>query len=194
MADAAKAPAWGLRFLDRPTRILFFTGKGGVGKTSLACAAAVALADGGSCARRSFASAFSGVRQRSAPPRSTAWRRPCPQDHGARGRARPDRRDLDSRRPDSLRRECDLICWRRRPGSRLLLAFLSPAGGQENDEAAAEEQDRAAELECEDATALSASDATIRRHGAPRHAEGISLTRSGECGTRSSPGELRAIL
>lgn len=30
-----------------PTRILFFTGKGGVGKTSLACATAVALADAG---------------------------------------------------------------------------------------------------------------------------------------------------
>jgi len=35
------------RFLAAPTRFLFFTGKGGVGKTSLACAAAVALADGG---------------------------------------------------------------------------------------------------------------------------------------------------
>ena len=35
------------RFLEAPTRFLFFTGKGGVGKTSLACAAAVALADGG---------------------------------------------------------------------------------------------------------------------------------------------------
>ena len=34
-----------LRF--EPTRILFFTGKGGVGKTSLACATAVALADAG---------------------------------------------------------------------------------------------------------------------------------------------------
>lgn len=33
------------QFLKRPTRFLFFTGKGGVGKTSLACAAAVALAD-----------------------------------------------------------------------------------------------------------------------------------------------------
>src|SRR5688500_11509415 len=30
-----------------PTRILFFTGKGGVGKTSLACATAVDLADSG---------------------------------------------------------------------------------------------------------------------------------------------------
>jgi arsenite-transporting ATPase len=33
--------------LHRATRILFFTGKGGVGKTSLACATAIALADGG---------------------------------------------------------------------------------------------------------------------------------------------------
>ena len=36
-----------MEFLDRPTRNLFFTGKGGVGKTSLACAAAIALADRG---------------------------------------------------------------------------------------------------------------------------------------------------
>jgi DNA replication protein DnaC len=34
------------RFLEAPTRFLFFTGKGGVGKTSLACASAIALADG----------------------------------------------------------------------------------------------------------------------------------------------------
>jgi len=34
-------------FLRAPTRFLFFTGKGGVGKTSLACATAVALADAG---------------------------------------------------------------------------------------------------------------------------------------------------
>jgi arsenite/tail-anchored protein-transporting ATPase len=32
-------------FLEQPTRFLFFTGKGGVGKTSLACATAIALAD-----------------------------------------------------------------------------------------------------------------------------------------------------
>ncbi|MDH4052425.1 MAG: TRC40/GET3/ArsA family transport-energizing ATPase, partial [Rubrivivax sp.] len=34
-------------FLTRPTRYLFFTGKGGVGKTSLSTAAALALADAG---------------------------------------------------------------------------------------------------------------------------------------------------
>jgi Anion-transporting ATPase len=33
-------------FLAFPTRFLFFTGKGGVGKTSIACPAALALADG----------------------------------------------------------------------------------------------------------------------------------------------------
>lgn len=35
------------RPLDAPTRFLFFTGKGGVGKTSLACATALGLADRG---------------------------------------------------------------------------------------------------------------------------------------------------
>jgi arsenite-transporting ATPase len=34
-------------FIEKPTRFLFFTGKGGVGKTSLACASAIALADQG---------------------------------------------------------------------------------------------------------------------------------------------------
>ena len=34
-------------FLARPPRHLFFTGKGGVGKTSIACATAIALADAG---------------------------------------------------------------------------------------------------------------------------------------------------
>ena len=37
----------GIGFIDRPTRHLFFTGKGGVGKTSLSTAAALALADAG---------------------------------------------------------------------------------------------------------------------------------------------------
>jgi arsenite-transporting ATPase len=36
-----------LKFLDKPPRFLFFTGKGGVGKTSLACATAIVLADAG---------------------------------------------------------------------------------------------------------------------------------------------------
>lgn len=36
-----------MKFLDHPTRNLFFTGKGGVGKTSVACATAVKLADSG---------------------------------------------------------------------------------------------------------------------------------------------------
>lgn len=36
-----------MRFLERSARFLFFTGKGGVGKTSLACATAVRLADAG---------------------------------------------------------------------------------------------------------------------------------------------------
>jgi arsenite-transporting ATPase len=34
-------------FLEQPTPFLFFTGKGGVGKTSLACATAIRLADAG---------------------------------------------------------------------------------------------------------------------------------------------------
>jgi arsenite-transporting ATPase len=41
-------PAYdGLGFLHEPTRYLFFTGKGGVGKTSLSTAAALSLADAG---------------------------------------------------------------------------------------------------------------------------------------------------
>ena len=36
-----------MQFLKQTTRNLFFTGKGGVGKTSVACAAAVKLADAG---------------------------------------------------------------------------------------------------------------------------------------------------
>ena len=45
-APAIPVPALAA-LLEAPTRFLFFTGKGGVGKTSLACATAVALADGG---------------------------------------------------------------------------------------------------------------------------------------------------
>ena len=36
-----------MKFLDRPPRFLFFTGKGGVGKTSIACASAIELAESG---------------------------------------------------------------------------------------------------------------------------------------------------
>jgi arsenite/tail-anchored protein-transporting ATPase len=36
-----------LQFLAQPPRFLFFTGKGGVGKTSIACATAIALAEAG---------------------------------------------------------------------------------------------------------------------------------------------------
>ena len=36
-----------LKFLDQAPRFLFFTGKGGVGKTSVACATAIQLADVG---------------------------------------------------------------------------------------------------------------------------------------------------
>ena len=36
-----------MKFLDQPPRFLFFTGKGGVGKTSLACATAIRLAQDG---------------------------------------------------------------------------------------------------------------------------------------------------
>lgn len=36
-----------MRFLTKPPRFFFFTGKGGVGKTSIACATAVKLADAG---------------------------------------------------------------------------------------------------------------------------------------------------
>ncbi len=36
-----------MKFLEQPPRFLFFTGKGGVGKTSIACATSVKLADAG---------------------------------------------------------------------------------------------------------------------------------------------------
>ena len=36
-----------MKFLEQPPRFLFFTGKGGVGKTSIACATAIQLAEGG---------------------------------------------------------------------------------------------------------------------------------------------------
>ncbi|MGZ8301163.1 MAG: arsenical pump-driving ATPase [Telluria sp.] len=37
-----------MKFLEQPPRFLFFTGKGGVGKTSIACATAIDLAESGS--------------------------------------------------------------------------------------------------------------------------------------------------
>jgi arsenite-transporting ATPase len=45
MAEPANSASAIAALLDAPTPFLFFTGKGGVGKTSLACATAVALAD-----------------------------------------------------------------------------------------------------------------------------------------------------
>ena len=36
-----------MKFLEQPPHFLFFTGKGGVGKTSLSCAAALKLVDAG---------------------------------------------------------------------------------------------------------------------------------------------------
>lgn len=36
-----------MQFLNSPPRFLFFTGKGGVGKTSIACATAIELASAG---------------------------------------------------------------------------------------------------------------------------------------------------
>ncbi len=48
MSDRPPAsPPAALSLLQAPPRFLFFTGKGGVGKTSLACACALALADAG---------------------------------------------------------------------------------------------------------------------------------------------------
>jgi hypothetical protein len=44
-ADFLKVNA--MNFLDKPPRFLFFTGKGGVGKTSIACATALVLAEPG---------------------------------------------------------------------------------------------------------------------------------------------------
>ena len=44
---AASSSSAALGLLAQPTRFLFFTGKGGVGKTSLSTATAIALADAG---------------------------------------------------------------------------------------------------------------------------------------------------
>ena len=46
MADAGQRSNWP-EFLQQAPRHLFFTGKGGVGKTSLACASAILLGDAG---------------------------------------------------------------------------------------------------------------------------------------------------
>lgn len=47
MTSTATVPAPAVTFLREPPRFLFFTGKGGVGKTSLACASAIYLATSG---------------------------------------------------------------------------------------------------------------------------------------------------
>jgi hypothetical protein len=48
-AEAAATEIQGrkMKFLEQPPRFLFFTGKGGVGKTSIACATAIQLAEAG---------------------------------------------------------------------------------------------------------------------------------------------------
>ena len=46
-AGTSDASSSSMGFLDAPTRFLFFTGKGGVGKTALSCATALRLADAG---------------------------------------------------------------------------------------------------------------------------------------------------
>jgi len=46
-AAAAVAETLAMNFLTEPTRFIFFTGKGGVGKTSIACATALQLAEAG---------------------------------------------------------------------------------------------------------------------------------------------------
>ena len=46
-AEAAAENSKKMLFLEQPPRVLFFTGKGGVGKTSLACATAIKLAHDG---------------------------------------------------------------------------------------------------------------------------------------------------
>ena len=46
-AEAAAENSKKMLFLEQPPRFLFFTGKGGVGKTSLACATAIKLAHDG---------------------------------------------------------------------------------------------------------------------------------------------------
>ena len=54
-------------FIEHASRVLFFTGKGGVGKTSLSCATAIALAPHGGSVRVSLRThgdgALIGVRQ-----------------------------------------------------------------------------------------------------------------------------------
>ena len=69
-----------LGIFSEPPRHLFFTGKGGVGKTSFACAVAIALADSAS------RSCWSAPTRR---PTSTNARRPARQ-HAASGSGRPN--------------------------------------------------------------------------------------------------------
>ena len=61
MAAAPRVAANPMKFLERPPRFLFFTGKGGVGKTSIACATAINLAGQGRSVLLAAGDTFRGM-------------------------------------------------------------------------------------------------------------------------------------